>query len=93
MGQRKPGLWFSTLSVEVQDATPRMSKVCCDCDNVPQIRRLVVKRGAGRHATTDVYCLSCGDLFLRHMATECERAQTYLYEGQVGVDGTGGIRL
>ena len=93
MGQRKPGLWFSTLSVEVQVATPRMRKVCCDCDKVPQIRRLVVKRGAGRHATTDVYCITCGGAFLEHMSKECARASTYLHEGQVGVDGTGGIRL
>lgn len=79
--RRKPGLWFSAMKVEVEEATTRQKKPCCDCGNKPAFRRLVVVRGAGRHSTTEIRCIECGCNWLRLRELEARRAQAYILTG------------
>ena len=89
-GRRKPGLWFSAMKIEVQDVKPTHKKKCSQCDSTPVFRRLMVTKGAGRHATTDALCTKCGQDFLLQKQEESSRAILYL-EGTLA-DGEG-IRL
>jgi len=88
--RRKPGLWFSATKVEVQDVKPTHKKKCSGCGCTPVFRRLMVTKGAGRHATTDVLCTTCGEEWLAQKQMEADRAILYL-RGKL--DAGEGIRL
>lgn len=78
----KPGLWLPTVKVEVEDVTTRHKKECCDCEGVPAERRLVVRKGSGRHGVTEIRCMECGVEWLESRLGECERAIGYLMTGK-----------
>jgi hypothetical protein len=88
--RRKPGLWFSATKIEVQDVKSAHKKKCNGCGCTPVFRRLMVTKGAGRHATTEVFCTNCGFDVLEHKRLEADRAQRYLL-GKL--DDGEGIRL
>jgi len=80
--RRKPGLWFRSISIEVENVTPAQKKLCAVCNCLPQERRLVVDAGAGRRITTTVYCMEDGRAYLHRMSVEAERAKAYLSTGE-----------
>jgi hypothetical protein len=80
--RRKPGLWFSNLSAEVQAVKPAHKLPCCECAAQPALRRLVVKKGGGRRGETFVYCEDCGRAWFHNKAVEAERAKDYLRTGE-----------
>jgi RNase P subunit RPR2 len=76
--KRKPGLWFNTTKIEVEDVRKAHRKVCASCSDLPLERRLKIVTGAGRHATTAIFCISCGVVYLSSFNLEGERALAYL---------------
>lgn len=76
--RRKPGLLHNSRAVEVEMVSDRMKKLCGKCSDLPETRRLVVRLGAGRHGTTEVYCETCGASWLLARETEYARAIKYL---------------
>jgi hypothetical protein len=84
MSTRKPGLWFTTMKVEVQETKKAHKKRCQACEELPEKRRLVVLRGGGRHSLTSVYCVACGVDYLTDFLCQGERAIKYL-EGDPSV--------
>jgi hypothetical protein len=83
--RRKPGLWFACRRVEVEDVNNRQREVCCQCEQLPETRRLLVVDGGGRVATTRIFCRDCGILFLEAMEIEADRACAYLTRGLEGL--------
>lgn len=75
---REKGLWLSAMSVRVEDVKKSHKTDCIDCGKPPRQRRLKVTRGAGRSATTEVYCDACGLQFLGRMKEEADNAEVYL---------------
>ena len=80
--QRKPGLWFSAMKVEVEDVTKAHKKPCNSCGVLPGIRRLKIVRGSGRHQVMEVRCMGCGVKWLRDMREAAKRASRYLLTGK-----------
>jgi hypothetical protein len=86
MTRGKPGLWFAPTRVEVEEVRKAHRKECSVCGGIPESRRLKVVRGAGRHATTAVYCLAHGVEWLSEFLSQGQRAIIRLESG------TGDIR-
>ena len=78
---REKGLWFSATSVRVEDVRTAHRTDCIDCGKRPIQRRLKIQRGAGRGATSEIYCEVCGDDVLDRMQEEAVRAQAMLRDG------------
>jgi uncharacterized Zn finger protein len=81
---REPGLWFSSLSIRIEEVRRAHKRQCASCPRVPEPgeRRLVVKKGAGRAAEIFVYCESCGRVELHRMEQEAGNAKRYLATGE-----------
>ncbi len=87
--RRKPGLWFGPRRIEVEDVKKAHRKECSECGAVPEERRLKITDGSGRHATTSIRCMLCGERYLRKMEEESRRAQELLgYASVRGADVT-----
>lgn len=84
---RELGLWLSAMSVRVEDVKKSHKTDCIDCEQPPRERRLKVTRGAGRSATTEVYCYECGGTLLMRMQDEAGRAAIYLITGSTPDEG------
>jgi hypothetical protein len=68
------GLFHGPTRIEVEDVTARHKKPCDGCDVLPVGRRLKVVAGAGRSASTAIYCAGCGVAWLGDHRTELGRA-------------------
>jgi hypothetical protein len=75
---RKPGLWLSMFSCEVQIVTNRQHKKCDQCGKQPKKRRLSLKQGSGRSMMQSVLCRRCGLDLLETLVKESSRAARYL---------------
>ena len=75
---RKLGLLHGPRRIEVQDVKPSHKKVCSACGQLPEGRRLVVTDGAGRSASSQVFCIECGEAYLQARALEYQRAIEFL---------------
>lgn len=76
--QRKPGLVCKTLSLEIEEVTPRMSKVCDECGEFPERYRLHVTRGSGRHAKNVILCGEHGKKFMERVEQAAKEARIAL---------------
>jgi hypothetical protein len=85
MGVRKPWLWFSSLSIEVQKVTSRHTTTCCVCGQLPDGLRLQVRSGAGRSAKSRVYCVAHALALLRRMKDEAARAGDVLQGWEIPI--------
>ena len=81
MTRGKPGLWFAPTRVEVEEVRKAHRKECSVCASLPLVRRLKVVRGAGRHATTAVYCITCGVEWVSVFLSQGQRAISRLESG------------
>lgn len=79
---RVAGLWFTSLSARIEDVSKAHKKECCDCAQLPEVRRLVVKKGNGRRATTEVRCQDCGRAWLHKKEVEAGNAKNFLATGE-----------
>lgn len=61
----KPVRKVAKAGLEVERVRPAMTKDCDGCEQRPEKRRLVVKKGGGRFGKTLVYCIECGVELLR----------------------------
>lgn len=86
-----PSLWLSAVSVRVETVRKQHKAPCIHCGKRPELRRLKVTRGAGRHGVTELYCIDCGLHVVARLQTEAQRAYHFLLEGAVP-DG-GSIRI
>jgi DNA-directed RNA polymerase subunit M/transcription elongation factor TFIIS len=73
------GLWFGTMRADIQDVRSAHKKLCEMCGERPTGKRLRVTKGAGRHATTSVFCQQCGNDWINDFRDLLERAKVYLY--------------
>lgn len=89
---REKGLWLSATTVKVEDVRKAHRTPCIDCERSPKKRRLLVRKGPGRGAVSEVYCIDCGSRFLRRMVLEGDRAMKMLTTGQADSDNNA-IRL
>lgn len=80
--RRKPGLWFSTMSAEVQAVKTAHKLPCVDCGELPTVRRLMVKKGGGRRSVSSVYCRTCARAWFHNKGVEAERGKEYLESGE-----------
>jgi hypothetical protein len=64
MSTRLPGLVHGAMRVELIEVTSRHAKECVNCEKVPEVLRVDVTSGSGRHGTTHSYCAACGRLWL-----------------------------
>lgn len=78
MGQRKPGLWLRCVSIEVQDVTNRMDRVCDKCGVKPRDRRALVTLGSGRRASVICLCVQDATQYFDKLSLEASRARDYL---------------
>jgi hypothetical protein len=82
--RRKAGLLHSFEKVEIQDVKNAHKKGCSRCFEKyggiipPQGRRLVIRRGSGRHQQLVVLCEQHGHDWLQARASDVERAKAYL---------------
>lgn len=81
MTRGKPGLWFAPTRVEVEEVKKAHRKECLVCESPPLVRRLKVVHGAGRHATTAVYCIVCGVEWLTEFLSQGQRTIRRLKQG------------
>ena len=72
---RNLGLLFGSMRVEVEDVKTSHKKVCDACGQLPEHRRLVVKKGSGRATTQEVYCKGHARIFLSCLKMEVQRAE------------------
>lgn len=79
---RKPGLWHGPRRVEIEAVNARMAKPCSACGDLPEERRVHVVEGVGRSGATSIYCMTCGDRWLRDRLIEAKRARRYLRTGE-----------
>jgi RNase P subunit RPR2 len=84
---KNPFLWHQPTRVEVEVVRTAMKLLCGTCGQLPATRRLSVRVGSGRGATTAVYCVDCGCAWIRERRAEADRAIKVL------TTGTGYIRL
>jgi hypothetical protein len=75
---RKPGLWISALSIEVEDVVKAHKKPCYNCGRVPVGRRLSLSQGSGRSTISAVLCVECGSCVLKLLKDEALRAVEFL---------------
>lgn len=80
--RRKAGLLFPQLRVEVQAVKKAHKQVCLRCTERPEVRRLHLVRGSGRHQQQAVYCVACGLKVLSTLETEVRRARRFLAVGK-----------
>lgn len=69
-----PDLWFSAVTVRVQQVRKAHKAPCAVCGRVPQTYRLFLGLGAGRGAQTVILCELHGRAHLRRMQQEAGRA-------------------
>ncbi len=80
---QKPGLWFSTLRSEVEAVKKAHRKECVTCGHMPELLRLKVIKGAGRHQTTMIFCVECGAAWIDAFKALAHRAKAYLTGGML----------
>lgn len=83
----KPGLLHGPRRVEVEKVNARMGKMCTDCGDYPEVRRLTVTEGVGRSGKDYIYCLVCGRRWLRIRKKEIICALRYLRTGEGSIRG------
>jgi hypothetical protein len=88
---QKKDIWLSAMTVKVETVRKAHKTDCINCEERPDEQRLKVQRGAGRGASSEVYCRPCGEDFLRRMEKESVRAIQMLLYGACH-DG-GAIRI
>ena len=74
----KPGLWFTGLSLDVEQVNPRMKLPCATCGQLPSEKRLRIRQGSGRSQQGAVLCTECAMPFVELLETELDRLQDYL---------------
>ncbi len=82
----KPGLWHSYQKVEIVTVTVRHKKLCA-CGLLPEVRRLDVIKGAGRHQKTEILCVDCGLDWIKTRVAEAKRAKHYFETGEGDIRG------
>jgi hypothetical protein len=71
---QNPGLLHGPTRIEIEEVTARHKLPCAGCERVPRTRRLKIVEGAGRAASTTVYCETCGASWLLEHAEDVTRA-------------------
>lgn len=79
---KKPNLWHSRRSVEIQTVKRIHKLACSTCAVVPTERRLLVKEGGGRSQLVIVFCIGCGAAWINERRAEAERAVALLRTGE-----------
>ena len=75
MPRRNYGLLHPLRRVEVEIVKTSHRKPCCQCEKRPEVKRLLVREGSGRASRQLVYCRECGDLFLKGLEDDIDRAR------------------
>jgi hypothetical protein len=70
------------MRVEAEPVSPRHSKPCERCENLPTVRRLVITIGTGRSGKTYILCRTCGNIFVKRRISEAENLLEYLNTGE-----------
>ena len=81
--RKDPGLVHGSMAVSVETVNARMKKVCRQCGELPEARRVCVKTGSGRYAKTMILCRTCGDRWLLARTNEYLRATAFLAFGEI----------
>ena len=58
---KKKKVSIATQSVAVEDVTGRHRTLCATCNEFPQGKRLVIKKGSGKWVKTKTYCRDCSE--------------------------------
>lgn len=78
----KPVKKIPKKALAIETVTSGMKKPCDSCEELPEGKRLSLKKGGGRFGKTEIYCILCGAKIIERLSRDLESLANYLTENE-----------